>query len=319
MKKWLRRFGYFLIILLILINIISAFHAYKFSHYYEKKDASAVGFGKQNIFGKMGYILFGPKFAKSEIDSIPQYKFRNLSIVASDNKKLAAWWLQHGIDDTLPKKGTMLLFHGVASCRSSLADEIDFFYTTGWDVFTIDFRGSGQSEGYTTTFSANEIKDVKAAYDFIQATGENTIAMYGQSMGAACVLRATSVYKLKPYAIISDASFGSIKEGVEGRVRMMGLPAEPLASLMCFWGGLEEGYWAFGIQQTEYARDITCPVLLQRGAVDVRVTKKETENIYKNLASANKKLIEYEECGHESFIAKWPEEWGKNVSEFLSR
>ena len=185
-------------------------------------------------------------------------------------------------------------------------------------VFTIDFRGNGESDGYTTTFSFHEIDDVKAAYDFITASGEKKIVLYGESMGAATVLRATALYKLDLYGIISDGAFGSLKEGVEGRIRTMGLPGEPVANLICFWGSVEEWYWIFGIKPTEYAKQITCPILIEWGSIDERVKRSEAELIYKNLASVNKKFIEYKGCGHESFYAKLPQEWMKNVSAFLT-
>lgn len=34
LSKWLKRVGYTLLILFVLINIIAAFHAYKFTHFY---------------------------------------------------------------------------------------------------------------------------------------------------------------------------------------------------------------------------------------------------------------------------------------------
>ncbi len=320
MKKWLKRLLYFFLVLFILLNVICAFHAYKFTHYYDKKDITELSFGKRNIAGKLGFIFFGPKFPKSEITKKPGAPFKDVAITTEDGVKLAAWHLQHGASDSNSSKGTILMFHGAASCRSSLVDEIDTLYRLGWNIFTIDFRGNGESEGYTSTFSYREIKDLKAAYDYVKAAGENNIYLYGESMGAGTILRAMSLYKLPVKGIIIDGAFGSMREGVRGRVRIMGgLPVEPFATLICFWGGLEEGYWAFGINQWDYAEDITCSVLVQRGMIDPRVTEEETQHIYRNLASRDKKLVEYPGCGHESFYAKLPAEWLKNVTVLLKK
>ena len=99
----------------------------------------------------------------------------------------------------------------------------------------------------------------------------------------------------------------------------MGLPAEPVATLLTFWGGAEQGFWAFGLKPWDYATKINCPVLLQRGLNDVRVTKDETIHIFKNLASHDKTLIEYVQSGHESLCSKEHDKWVKTVTDFLNQ
>ena len=116
-----------------------------------------------------------------------------------------------------------------------------------------------------------------------------------------------------------DAAFGSLYDGVCGRLRMMKkISVEPFATLMCFWGGIEEGYWGFKIKTWQSATKITCPVLVERGTADMRVTEEETQKIYKNLSSSKKILVEYEGCEHESYLDKLPQKWTSTVSTFLS-
>jgi pimeloyl-ACP methyl ester carboxylesterase len=110
--------------------------------------------------------------------------------------------------------------------------------------------------------------------------------------------------------------FGSILEAAEGRIKMMGLPPEPLATLITFWGGTEHGFWAFGMKPSEYAKKINVPTLLQWGKNDPRVSETETDLIYKNLP-ANKKLVVYESCGHESLCKKENLKWITEVHQFL--
>ena len=319
MKKWLKRIGVVLIIFFALLNAISASYAYRFSHYYPQSEVKDVAFGKLSISGKIGFLFLGPKFPKSVITEKPKSPFIDIHINTIDHVKLAGWYLQHGIKDTIKSLGTVLAFHGISASRSALTDELDAFYKLGYNVCTIDFRGHGESEGFTSTLGDKEVNDIKAVYDFISSKGEKNIILYGRSMGAATILKATAEKDIHPSKIIMDAAFGSVPEGVRGRVRMMKkIPVEPFATLMCFWGGLEEGYWSFGIKTWESAKKVSCPVLIQRGTVDLRVTEQETQHIYQNLESPQKLLVEYEGCEHESFIDKLPMKWTNTVNNFLN-
>jgi len=110
--------------------------------------------------------------------------------------------------------------------------------------------------------------------------------------------------------------FASIVKAEEGRIKMMGLPAEPLARLLTFWGGVEHGFWAFNMQPAEFAKKIDCPVLLQWGANDPRVSRQEVDDIYNNI-NTTKKLVVYDNSAHESLCKKEKEKWVDEVSSFL--
>ncbi len=110
--------------------------------------------------------------------------------------------------------------------------------------------------------------------------------------------------------------FGSIADAVVGRIKMMNLPAQPLSTLLTFWGGTIHGFWAFGMKPTEYAKKVKCPVLLQWGKNDPRVSQKETDAIYNNITS-QKKLVIYENSGHQNLAENEPEKWKENVTAFL--
>jgi len=66
----------------------------------------------------------------------------------------------------------------------------------------------------------------------------------------------------------------------------------------------------------EFAKKINCPVLLQWGKNDPRVTRGETDVIYANIM-APKKLVIYETAGHESLCKKENEKWMTEVQTFL--
>lgn len=210
-----------------------------------------------------------------------------------------------------------MLFHGHGSSKSKILPEADYFYSLGYNVLLMDFRAHGGSDGNTCTIGYDEAEDVKLAYDYISKSGKN-IFLWGISLGAATISRAVSEYKIAPAGVVLELPFGSLQGAVKGRVRTMGLPAQPISALLTFWGGVEQGFWAFNHNPCDYAKDISVPVLLQCGKNDARVTMDEINCIYKALPSKQKTLTVYEQSGHQSLCKNEPEKWKQEIQQFLN-
>jgi alpha-beta hydrolase superfamily lysophospholipase len=188
----------------------------------------------------------------------------------------------------------------------------------GYNVLAIDFRAHGTSDGNVCTIGYDEVADVKAAYDFVAKQGEEDIVLWGISMGGAAITRAIHEYPdIKPAKVILEMPFGELMDAVKARLRLMNLPEQPFASLLTFWGGTEQGFWAFGHNPEDYATSVKYPTLLQWGRNDSRVSELETNEIYENLATKDKRLVVFENSGHESLLKKEPAKWITNVAAFL--
>ena len=112
--------------------------------------------------------------------------------------------------------------------------------------------------------------------------------------------------------------FGTIEDAVKGRVKMMGLPPQPIATLLTFWGGTEHGFWAFGMKPQEFVKDIKCPVLLQWGKNDPRVSKAEEDILFKNITQPQQKICDLRNCqAMKVFVKKNPQKWEAEVAAFL--
>ena len=194
--------------------------------------------------------------------------------------------------------------------------EAAVFRKLGYNTFLLDFRAHGDSEGNTCTIGYEEAEDVQLAYDYLKKQGEKNIVLYGVSLGAATITKAMNDYELHPSKVILEMPFGSLYDAVKGRLKMMHLPAQPLAPMLTFWGGSMHGFWAFNLEPSVYAKKIKCPVLLQWGRQDPRVSQQETELIYNNMNS-NKKMVVYENSGHESFCKKETAKWTNEITAFL--
>lgn len=310
--KLFRRLCWFLLVLFVLLNAMSAFHAYKFTHFYDEPGLKRLKPEQMSLGQKLSSLFFGVRSPKSVNDVVPDMAYETINLYTKDSLKLEGWHCKQP-----SAKGAVVLFHGHGSSKSKILPEAEYFYSLGYDVLLMDFRAHGGSDGNTCTIGYDEAEDVKLAYDYISKTHKN-IYLWGISLGAATISRAVSEHKLKSAGIILELPFGSLHGAVKGRVRTMGLPAEPVASLLTFWGGAEQGFWAFNHNPCDYAKNISVPVLLQFGKKDARVTMEEINCIYNSLPAKQKKLTVYEQSGHQSLCKNEPLKWKGEIQQFLN-
>ena len=78
-------------------------------------------------------------------------------------------------------------------------------------VFSLDFAGSGQSDGEYISLGWYEREDVLTVTDYLRGLGTvSTIALWGRSMGAATtILHADRDHSIA--GIVVDSSFASLK------------------------------------------------------------------------------------------------------------
>jgi len=316
MKKLLKGLGATLISIFVFLNLIVAFHAYKFTHFYDNNSRPAKNYELMSSgWDEAKAILFGVDYYKGSITDKPAYPYQTFHIRTSDGILLEGWYMPRD-----SAKGTVILFHGHGGSRSNLVTEANAFYNFGYNVCMTDFRAHGNSGGNTCTIGYNESADVKATYDFVVSKGETNIILYGISLGAAAITKAMADYKdIKPSKAILEMPFGSLQDAVKGKLRMMHLPAQPLTAMLIFWGGVEQGFWTYHHKPTEYAKSIHIPVLMQWGKNDKRVTKNEIDAVYKNLGTQQKHLLIYNNSGHESLLRNEPEKWLGSVKSFLEK
>jgi len=301
-----------LVAIFILLNIVVAFHAYKFTHFYDVGEVTIKKQEEKTGWDKTKDILFGINAVKQQNSNASDSTYKIITLTTKDSIKLEGWYIPAD-----SAKGTICMFHGHGGKKSGTNAEAEAFHKLGYNTFQLDFRAHGNSGGNTCTIGYDESEDIKLAYDFIKNKGEKNTVLWGISMGASAITKAVKDYALTPEKIILEMPFGTIKDAAAGRLKMMGLPPQPLATLITFWGGIEHGFWAFSMKPQEYASSIKCPLLLQWGRNDPRVSKSEEDILFKNITSTNKKFVIYEMAGHESLCKKEPAKWEAEVAAFL--
>jgi alpha-beta hydrolase superfamily lysophospholipase len=311
-RKRFKKILFSVLLIFLLLNLVVINQAYHFTHFYEHGTVKPVAEQTDGFWGTARVALLGLKQEKLT-GSVPDSAFTNVTLKTKDSVTLAGWLIR------VPHaKGTIALFHGHGSEKSANLSQSNTFNEMGYSTLLIDFRAHGQSEGNTCTIGYREAEDVKLAYDYLKNNGEKNIILYGISLGAATITKAITNYGLTPEKIILEMPFGSLPATVEGKMRMAGIFAKPLAGLLTFWGGAINGFWAFGMRPKEFVKKIKCPVLLQWGKKDKGVTETEINELFKNIPSV-KKFVVYENSGHENLCENEPDKWEDTVEAFLGK
>lgn len=310
MNRFLRRLFRTLLALFLLLNVVAFFHAWKFTHFSDEPGQPSRGY-QLSTGQKVQTLFFGIENPKPKNTALPTQPFETVKIESTET--LEGWFVP-----TDSARGTVALFHGYRGERSQMLDRSDELHHMGFSTLLVDFTGSGGSEGLVTTIGYDEAEQVRDVYEFLQKRGEENIVLFGTSMGAAAVMRALHEYPLEPAAVILECPFGTMYGAVEKRFELMGAPTFPMAGLLTFWGGVQNGFWAFSHNPEDYAHAITEPTLLLWGEADNRVSRSETEAIFGNLAG-EKTLHTYPNAGHESYLNDHAAEWREDVRTFVTR
>ena len=236
--------------------------------------------------------------------------------VASNGPNLETWFIpvaggQH--------RAMVVMYHGYSSGKSSLVTAAVRFHDLGCDVELVDFRGSGGSSGNTTTIGYREADDVSATVADARASlirpGE-PIVLFGQSMGAAAILRAVGDLHVTAGGLLLESPYDRLRSTAANRFRSMGLPAFPAADLLVFWGGVQQEYWAFGLNPAGSAAGVHCPAVVFQGGRDPRVTTPQALAVYDRLAGP-KRFELFPTAGHCGFREADQPRWRHVIETFL--
>lgn len=305
----IRKIGITTFVLFLLVNAVAFQHAYRFTHFSQEKKERTRDPEELSAITKARILFTGIDNPKPKHSALPKHSFNTVHI--RSDVQLEAWHIQ-----APDPKGTVILFHGYAGEKSSLITRAEEFLRLGYNTLLVDFMGSGGSEGESTNLGFTESIEVRDCFEYLRALGETRIHLFGTSMGAAAILKAVDDYRIKPASLILECPFGSLYKTVSARFKIMNVPTFPFAAMLTFWGGFQQGYWAFSHNPSDYAESVQIPTLLMYGDRDNRVSVDETLEIFDNL-KGEKVLARYPEEGHHIFTEANQEKWIADVTRFL--
>jgi len=310
MSTRLKKFLYVLLAVFVLMNVVAFNHAWKFTHFTgtdipgtDHKNMSAAGLIKTAFFG-----IDNPRPARNWL---PDRPYETIHI--QSNEDLECWMIP-----AKNARGTVLMFHGYKDDKTGLLGRAYMLNDAGYNTMLVDMMGAGGSTGNRVTIGYDEAENVLDCYKYLEEKGEQKIVLFGISMGAAALMKATADHNLKPACIIAEAPFSTMRETVAIRFDMMGVPKFPMAHLLVIWGGLQHSFWGYNHNPSDYARQITSPTLIMFGGKDDRVKLSEEQDIINNL-QGEKELIIYPEAGHVNFMGKYKDQWAEDITSFIGK
>jgi len=127
---------------------------------------------------------------------------------SADGTQLTGWF----VPALGPAKGTVAHFHGNAQNLTAHFAFVDWLPAAGYNVFTFDYRGYGESAGAVDRDGIDA--DGIAALRYLAArpgVDTNRIVVLGQSLGGAIALAALAEHPCRVRALALDSTFYSYR------------------------------------------------------------------------------------------------------------
>jgi len=148
-------------------------------------------------------------FPSKKIESYPHdigIPFEDVYVTVSDNVRLNGWFV--------PSKDatyTILFLHGNGGNISHRLEKLKMLLDCKTNVFLVDYRGYGKSEGHPS--EKKVYNDAQAFYNYLiqeKHMPPDKIIIYGESLGTAVAIDLAS--KNKTIGIILEGAFSSGKD-----------------------------------------------------------------------------------------------------------
>jgi len=217
-------------------------------------------------------------------------------LLNSDEFTLHNWLIKP--PENIQTKARILFLHGNGENISTHINSVAWLTQSGFEVFLLDYRGYGKSEGSSTLGSA--MRDIYAAHKWLSTQNNLPIVLYGQSMGGALGITYAANYEnpvheletenLSPFsAIISESAPASWPQVAREAMRKHWITwiVQVPASL------IESGY-----DPEQYIGSLKPPVMLMHSKKDSIVNFRHFEQLLAEAKRSNIDVTSYQTNGN---------------------
>lgn len=154
-------------------------------------------------------LLYLPHVPGRELQASPAdigLAYESVTLETEDGVQLHGWHVPASGDGP-----TVLFFHGNAGNISHRLDSLEIFHRLGLNVFIIDYRGYGESEGSPS--EQGLYRDADAALAWLRNQQEvpaECVVAFGRSLGAAVAAYTAAEHEVG--ALILESAFLSVPE-----------------------------------------------------------------------------------------------------------
>lgn len=255
-----------------------------------------------------------PRQAVEETPADYGLAYQEVVLTTEDGLTLRGWYVPG------TNGAAIIVQHGYGSSRQGMLQETAMLSEHGYGVLLFDWRSHGLSDGDLVTFGVYEIRDVRAAVQWLQGRPEldsQRIGALGDSMGAVALLySAARLSEIK--AVVAVSPFPSISAQVDIGVReRAGLPTFPFAPLIVWFAEREAGLPISSIDLTQDIGQISPrPVFILHGGRDTQTPANSGDVLFQ--AAREPKFYWFDpEVSHTAFVDIYPQEYEFRVLEFF--
>jgi len=196
--------------------------------------------------------------------------YEEVSFRTEDNVLLRGWFIL----SPHPQAKTIILLHGYGADKGNILPSRLFLYPE-YNLLFFDFRYFGESKGDYSTAGLDEVKDLRAAIQYLHSRGIHEVGVWGISMGGAVALMA-AVQMQEIKAVIAESSYARL-DLVANQYYQIPLLRYPIGMLMRFWAYVILGQDAKSVSPMDDAAQLTIPVLLIHSRNDYLIPFKHAE------------------------------------------
>ncbi|HUR28986.1 MAG TPA: alpha/beta fold hydrolase [Planctomycetota bacterium] len=222
----------------------------------------------------------------------------NLEVRAADGVRSVAWFADAGTERCA------VLLSGIRTNRRGALPRADFWLARGWSVLLPDLRGTGESDPRPISFGWNARLDVEAWVAHLRARGVRTIALHGQSLGAAAAVYAAAD-GTQVELLVVDACYDNLRNALSHRLPWIPLPHVAFLSVRAFTE-LRVHASLDALQPVECVRRIRVPTFFAAGTQDQKVGREASEALLRASAAPHKTLHWLAGADHEELWIRDP-------------
>jgi len=226
-----------------------------------------------HIYMTQEQLLFFPQKLNKDYQFNFDTNFEEINIKSFDSTILNG--LLFKVDSS---KGVIFYLHGNAGSLQTWGKVAKTYTDLGYDVFMLDYRGYGKSEGQNKS-EKQVFKDVEVAYQTVRKRyAENKIIILGYSIGTGLATKIASEHS--PKLLILQAPYYSM-------VDMMNKNYPILPTFIL----------KYRFETNQYITKCKAPIVIFHGNIDEVIDYNSSINL-SSLFKKNDKLIILKEQGH---------------------
>lgn len=240
-------------------------------------------------------MIFFPYRDLAAVPSDWGYAYEDVFLSTEDQVRLHGWYIPH------PQAQRVLLFlHGNAGNISHRGDSIAIFHRLGLNVFIVDYRGYGRSEGSPS--EAGLYRDATASWRYLteeRGFAAGQIVLFGRSLGGA--VAAELAAREQPGALILESTLSSAPDFARS--------VFPLLSRLVVV--------RYGFETAHSVARVRCPLLVLHSPDDEIMPFALGEKVY-TAAHQPKRLVKLQGDHNGGFLQSQPG-YQRELATFLRR